>query len=79
MNDEVDAFGLHDFGETFAGTPNGDIHAVQAEPSMQVEAFRSSDRQRRRPVRRPDDVDDVGADVAAPPVTETVMFWPFLK
>ena len=30
MNDGVDAFGLHDFSETFAGTRSGDIHAVQA-------------------------------------------------
>ena len=67
MNDGVDAFGLHDFGETFAGTRSGDIHAVQAgafDAGWLAVAQIVNDDDLFAGLMK--SVDDVGADVAAP-------------
>ena len=67
MDDGVDAFGLHDFGEAFAGTRCGDIHAVQAGAFdagwLAVAQIVNDDDLFAGLVKS---VDDVGADVAAP-------------
>ena len=67
MNDGVDAFGLHDFSETFAGTRSGDIHAVQAgafDAGWLAVAQIVNDDDLFAGLMK--SVDDVGTDVAAP-------------
>ena len=67
MDDGFDAFGLHDFGEAFAGTRCGDIHAVQAGAfdagGLAVAQIVDDDNLFAGLMKC---VNDVGADVSAP-------------